>query len=905
MRIKQREKRSSYDIKKGLKFVFKAIFNKKVRILLIVLFVLIVFLIGGLSGFLVSGFFGTLDNPSQKLIDFLHSKGMTDLRNKKMLLDENIKIPLNYISGQFSNPKKIFINIDFEDYQKIEYKRQEALDLGILISSSEDYVPATIKYGDKEVNVELRLKGDWVNHLEGNKWSFRIKVRGGDTLFGMKTFSIQDPNTRRYLNEFVYHQILKKEDIVALRYDFVEVTINGKNRGIYALEEHFEKQLIEDNQRREGIIIKFNEDVMWAGILDNKNPYSSDLFYSSFNFRENYLNWFYSSNIETFTNKKILEDPILSKQFQEARNLLELFRKGSLKTSEVFDVDKLAKYFAISTLMGADHDSEWHNIRFYYNPITSRLEPVGFDAVPGNEAHKVIHEYFKFSSSPEEIDALTGLIFKDEIFFERYIEELERVSKQPYLDNLFLELEEEINTNIRIIHKDTPWYHFSKEIFYRNQEQIKGALNPTKTVNAYLQESFVNENKLILYIENFGVFPIEVLNLINNDSIIFELNQNQKIIPSKTSLGVVNYHSFQFKIPSDFEWNNESSFDLKVNYRILGTSNLKEEEVFPWSQLDTNISRIDFIGEKISLTQFNESLEIDNSSNKIYIREGYYTLDKSLIIPEGYTFYFEEGTHIDLVNKAMILSYSPLQFSGTKENPIRIFSSDKTGQGLVVLNSKKQSILRNVLFEDLSYVSKDNWVLTGAVTFYESPVKLDEVIFTNILAEDSLNIIRSKLEIKNSKFENCFSDCLDIDFGEGLIESTSFKDSGNDGLDFSGSEIELIDIYISNPGDKGISVGEKSNVIANNLRIDGGFICVASKDSSQLNIDGLEISNCDYGFAVYQKKSEFGPASINSLKTNISFIGEEYIIERESSLSINEKIILGNKKEVYKELYFI
>ena len=103
----------------------------------------------------------------------------------------NINLPINYVKGKISKPEKIFIDINFEDFQKLEYKRQEALDAGFLLSSPEDYVPATIKHRDKEVKVKLRLKGDLVDHLDGDKWSFRIKVKGENTLFGMKTFSIQ------------------------------------------------------------------------------------------------------------------------------------------------------------------------------------------------------------------------------------------------------------------------------------------------------------------------------------------------------------------------------------------------------------------------------------------------------------------------------------------------------------------------------------------------------------------------------------------------------------------------------------------------------------------------------------------------------------------------------------------
>ena len=77
----------------------------------------------------------------------------------------------------------------------------------------------------------------------------------------MKEFSIQHPKTRNYVYEWLFHEALKREDLLSLRYEFIDVTLNGKDLGTYALEESFEKRLIEHNGYREGPIVRFNEDL--------------------------------------------------------------------------------------------------------------------------------------------------------------------------------------------------------------------------------------------------------------------------------------------------------------------------------------------------------------------------------------------------------------------------------------------------------------------------------------------------------------------------------------------------------------------------------------------------------------------------------------------------------------------
>ena len=45
----------------------------------------------------------------------------------------------------------------------------------------------------------------------------------------------------------------------------------------------------------------------------------------------------------------------------------------------------IAKYFAISDLMNMSHGSYWQNMRFYFDPILTKLVPVGFDGYHGEE----------------------------------------------------------------------------------------------------------------------------------------------------------------------------------------------------------------------------------------------------------------------------------------------------------------------------------------------------------------------------------------------------------------------------------------------------------------------------------------------------------------------------------------
>ena len=364
MKIKSKEKDPFLRLLKDFFIkILDFLVSKRLFIIYIIILILVVFITGLIFGLLITGFFGTLSAPSKITLDVLHSLGIEDLRNLKLRLEgianENIKIPLNFVKGKFSQSETLFIDIAFEDYQKLEAQRELALSNGVLISSADDFVPAEITVNEEIYNVKMRLKGDWVDHLQGDKWSFRIKVRDNKTIFGFKTFSIQAPKTRNYLNEFVYHLALKDLGLMSPEYTFVKVYINGDNKGIYALEEHFEPQLIVNSEEREGIILKFNEDPMWQEFFNSQYLFSNETT------AERYNHWYYASNIEPF-DEDLLLDPYLEKQFLKAQDLLYTFRESKLSTSAVFDIDGLSTYLAINTLFACEHASRWHNIRFYY-----------------------------------------------------------------------------------------------------------------------------------------------------------------------------------------------------------------------------------------------------------------------------------------------------------------------------------------------------------------------------------------------------------------------------------------------------------------------------------------------------------------------------------------------------------
>lgn len=787
----------------------------------------------------------------------------------------------NYFKGKLSRPREIFIDVAFLDYLKLKEKRDAALQKGILIKEEDDDVPATIRSGDKSVRVRLRLKGDWtIDHLTGKKWSFRINVRGDDTFWGMDEFSLQRPHSRNYVYEWFFHKVLKREGLIGLRYDFVKVIFNGEDLGIYALEEHFAKELLESNGRREGVIVKLDEtsinkmrDEMRIYVSQNMDWFEEEVYFTSY--------------VRPYGINKLMENEELYSQFIKAKNLLEAFRRGELKTREVFDIEKYAKLMALVDLTSGDHWHPYTNLRLYYNPITSKLEPIGFDASTGEKITGI-------SYNPIKNKNFIRLLFEDLEFTERYFHELERLSQKKYLDDLLLEIDGELKHNLDIIYKETPSFDFEKEIFYQNQKLIRELLNPVGAVLGYVKEK--DDKTILLDVANVQILPIEIIELDHKGKKLKPSSNVRIILDGKERGKIGSYEEIKFTIPEDVILSDDLN-ELRINYKIPGTSKVLSEEVLPWSYIDEDFLKDDFIRRESNLQEF-DFFNLDEDKKIISMRVGDWEIDKDLIVPAGFILQMEGGTKLSLVNKAGILSYSPLLFIGDEEEPVIINSEG--GKGILVINAKKESFLEYVIFDGLADPSREGLGLTGAITFYESPVYLKNSILVNGKSEDLLNIIKSKFKIEKSLIKSGNSDCLDVDFGVGVIVNSEFGDCSNDGVDFSGSIIELKGVNFNKTGDKAISVGEESNVKAEGITIENSNIGVANKDNSILELKNIIVKITKYGIASYQKKPEFGPSNTKIENIRFEEVQIPYFIEEGSVVSVDGKEV--NEKRNRKEL---
>ena len=110
-------------------------------------------------------------------------------------------------------------------------------------------------------------------------------------------------------------------------------------------------------------------------------------------------------------------------------------------------------------------------------------------------------------------------------------------------------------------------------------------------------------------------------------------------------------------------------------------------------------------------------------------------------------------------------------------------------------------------------------------------------------------------------------------------------------------------IKVDGAGDKAISVGEKSYMKITNLEIRNASIGIASKDMSTVETKGISIDSTKLAFTAFQKKPEYGPASLIIQDSKKLVTSRVYLLESPSTIVLDAKPLPPNVKKVEEYLY--
>ena len=865
------------------------------------------------------------------------------------------------VANEVVDLPQLALEISPDSMRVLEEVRDRALERGVILQEPSDTVPATVSWEGARYPAEVRIKGDWVDHVETDKWSLRVRLKEG-RLLGMRAFSIQSPHTRGQLWEWLVLEAGRREGLLAPRASFVDVQINGQRAGVYYLEEHFGKELLESQGRREGPIVVFDEDTHWEMLVHQTRiaptgvrlPRSETLAgahrlgaagtraygekrLSSIDSLARALN-------AALAKLRLLREEVVAAEADPTRLLrtLEAMRAtAGTSVERLLDVERLAQMHALFSLFQIQHSLTWHNLRFYHDPLLDRLEPILFD----NMAH--------LASAP---DPVPQRVFGDEqgiaAFFaesERYVNgvfrNLPRFADPLWLDELFLELEPELRRFERALQSEEPLgpsftVEGMKQRLRAQQLFLGKVLYPDDAANfaAFYEVHGEGESEADgvvtgeLTVEAWATTAtpvvVEGFRFSNgSQAAAADLVESEMSMPSSEDLlgGVVLPHdgrAVRFRFPMNTRLANlETIEELKralktrstagkldlaidVLFRPLASPAARSERLVfrrfepAWRQ-EQGRPPAPSVAQALELHRF---LDFDPSSGALVARAGRWEVQGDLVLPSGVELHAGPGVELLFEPQAVLCTDAALRFEGTRAQPVVLGPRPgaEVWSGVVVLGAQERSSWSYVLVRATDAVVRGGWQTTGGVTFYRSAVDLSDCRIEGTRAEDGLNVFAADLRVERVTFSGCVSDSFDGDFVTGVVASCTFENGLADGVDFSGSRVELRDCRFEHLADKAISAGENTELLVVGGVANDVSIGVAAKDASRVEVRGLSIADAkNYALAAFIKKPEFGPSTLVAEQVDVRASGRgDALCQIGCSLTWNGRTVEGRKLDV-------
>ncbi|MGE4350813.1 MAG: CotH kinase family protein [Bdellovibrionales bacterium] len=807
---------------------------------------------------------------------------------------------------------KININIDFKSYQLLKKQRAAALKDGVKSSDENTYVPASIDFQGKSIKAKLRLKGDLVDHWsDPKKWSFKIKTKK-DTFMGMSVFAIQAPWTRNYQVEPLYFKTLRDLGILTPRYFFVEASVNGESIGIMAIEESFSKNLLESQERKEGPILKINEELRWKAVMAHRQEKDNGVIDPA------------GGKLAAFENPNTFVFEAMSSpdpaQTDLAISLMRAVLEHKMKPSEVLDVDIWGKYLANAIIWGAVHDTVWTNLRLYYNPISARIEPIAYDAgiMDIIDYGELIGSYY-----PQILDRL---ILSDPVILasvKKHIAGLAKKYNDPaYIDELKAKDRQEL-TALRKEFYLLPSFNYAS-LSYPAKERAQAVLQ-----NAYFKTSEFQHEQPVPYSDGIEL-PTLAMAFVSKDNKRLEL---RNVIEDDIEITGITAVKNNVSVPY------QELVDIKLPLKIEKTKPFETAKTFSW--LLKNVTTQDKIAFTLQATTPQQAMvyeiktilypeaathpvlisksvaeirklypafRYDAKRKEMLLENVSQTIDDFLIFPKGVRLK-TQNAKLAFGEEAGLFVQGAVQVKDSSFEPA---TKGKHWRGFIVMEANRltpgvRSVLDGATFRATDFPKHGDWGITGGVTFNQSNLDIRNSRIIDPISEDGINIIRSHFTMDGMKLSGSHSDGFDGDFATGSVTNSSFSNTGGDGIDFSGSHIKVRKCVFDGIHDKAVSMGEDSHADVADITVTNSATGVAAKDLSSAIVKHSVFHEISHAVLMaYQKKPEYGGGRIEASDITFEPHDNDIVAQIGSSLILDGKTIPPIKVDIdalYKEGY--
>ena len=812
----------------------------------------------------------------------------TDSNTKnKQLLNALLDAPLKYLNADNDIPN-LQLDIKYQDWMRLVADRKQALQQG-QIPDQRAEVKASVSYLKNKYSAKVRLQGDLLDHVAGpQRWSLRVELKGKNSILKVKRFALLSPNVRGNHAPLLFSNTLDIAgfDIISPLHIPVNLTVNGTPWGLMLLEEVFAKELLANNNRTEGLILKLEQ-----ATLNEDNGQLHKVF-----------------RPKVFQQNAAISDPSLNQQRKIALTLLSDFLNRRRSASDVFDSRKLGQYLATVDLWSAWHAFSWNNLRFYYNPHTAKLEPIQSD-----EALSPVPDKILLQPVSAQFPLIQAMLDDDKVKdqYDKALNHLITLVNNNKLPEQLDILQQQVIKKMQHGSPLLQGYNFDSLIAHAQCLAEGCPALPTMptawhrhvdTFSAELPWDIASQfryhnNQKQLQLRNNNQAPISILDMIVSDKWGSEIS-------------LTDAPELPFTLPS-----NQTDGSLIIAHRDAYTIKLLSRQgdgKLQTYRFQLGESATSFLPRPLPMHLESDVLAkyhfIQVQQDGWYFKPGHWQINDYLITPADTRVYLPENTHLRFSKSAGMLIFGQLDIEGSSQYPVTLTaSSKKNWQGIAVFGAGSKSTIQHLEMTASASPKQGNWQPRGALYMYDVDINGRHITLRDNRSEDALNMINSRFYLTKLIIENAYSDGFDCDFCKGKITDSQFNTvgvrSGGDAIDISGSHITVRNSQFSQIRDKAISAGEHSYVDAAHLHVNSAAFGIVAKDGSQVIADDITAVDIKhYLFMAYMKKPFFGGASLQASNFSCTNCSDISMLQKNNALSLDGQPQIAKKLNV-KKLY--
>jgi hypothetical protein len=730
-----------------------------------------------------------------------------------------------------------------------------------------NYVKARMLIDGKLEKVKVKYRGDFLYHWAFDKKSLRVRTTRQNLFQGIRSFNLQAPKALSQLNTYLSLQLAERMGLLGPKTKLIRLYINGKDQGIRVFVEQLDESTLRAAQMMPGDL--------YRGEMVGKDQFSG-----------------IEKTTTLFNSSAVWDKMAVNNHYDEASmaplvKLLDLIRRrvspeAQAELSTYLDMSAWGQFSAFEALAHTKHFSNNHNQRLYYDPWRRKIVPVVWDpagwiwhprtgnrtlgAVINTKLHQALFlngdflrargealkEFFKNNTDQKFLAIVDGTV--ERMTAEIQADPFLRPGKPGTVVRAMRHLETRIQKIFSGVQKE--WIDKSNSnARYRYEDGILeltiGGRQPAYRLRLHL--THVPNIQPRVYAEYQTAWGMETTDL----SAAVE-RKKQFLTLHAQFLPAYTVEKNPAKVPP---------YRLRTN---PGFYRIRFEGLDPEAQiLSVEIDGgdrwlpVESVAELEPTTFGNLYAPVAAQplrSQQIWSGEvkvaGHQTLVNPLLI--------QPGTTVRLAPGATLILKGRLLAEGTTERPIR-FLPEQAGQapwGALVLSGRDAdgSRLAHCEVAGGSGQKGDLFEYSAMFSVHEvKDVSIKDCLFRdNRLVDDMMHTVYSDIHLERVTFRNAFSDALDLDISQAELVDSLFVGSGNDAVDLMTSQVTISGSTFRDNDDKGISVGENSQLVGINNRLTGNTIGIQAKDRSSAILFNQTFINNKTALHAYKKNWRYG-----------------------------------------------